>query len=208
MSDVSEIDVQSSRSNAIPVWVGTFGQWVSKIDPDIFLMTERELESGFVVTQNDYFLRKRFWELTEKYLQIGKKDAELSEIFEGICKKQHFYKNVLGNPYRLSWLLIPVSLDKDKIEFGFYRSIKEAMSVLDLPTNEKTAGPKLKALEFFANRHLGPVIQRIEQKSMNVNVDASRSVSGPIDQSELEQQMAELKSKFMALPATKVEEPE
>ena len=62
----------------------------------------------------------------------------------------------------------------------------------------------------FANRAIGPVVQRIEQKSMNVNVDGNQAMREVMTPDQLEQKFNELKSRLVALPAeaSKVDEPQ
>lgn len=149
---------------------GKFGDAIRNIGDDLWLMDESELEKNFSVSEIDFILRKRITEVLDEARKSPEtKRIPHTKLYNGICTLQNFYGRVIKNPHRLVWLLKPLR-DDDIIKAGYYASVKRAMEIIAMPLDSKSASSILKALEFFANRHLGPVIQRIEQKSMNMNV--------------------------------------
>lgn len=201
MQDEKSLEPESMRTSAISVWHTGFAERVSRIDPAIYSMGEQELEQFFKPNPVDFFLRKRFWELSELNIKSGLKDVSIMGIYDGICTRQNFYTNIIKKDHKLCWILLPIQRHIDLIEEGLYYALKKVRDeLLTMPVNEKTAGHLLKALEFFANRALGPMIQRIEQKSMNMNVDGNKMINEAISAGDLVQRYEELKSKLLTAP--------
>jgi len=195
----------TAKSDAAQFCGGIFIEKISQIEPEVLIKNEIELEQFFTPNPNDYFIRKRIWELKTKGDPI-----KVHEVYEGICNAPSFYDK-MDNKYRVCWLLTPMSSFQDMYEESFYFLFKKLKTeLLNLPVNEKTAGHLIKALDMFANRAIGPVVQRIEQKSMNVNVDGNQAMREVMTPDQLEQKFNELKSRLVALPAeaSKVDEPQ
>lgn len=191
-------------------FTGIFCDKVNQISPEILAMDEAELQSHFKPTINDFFIRQRVFSLLRAQKSSGLDGKiEVSKIFDGICTKTNFHSRLLINPYRHAWYLIPIAEDAKLMEEGFYSFLRKVREeFLTLPVNEKTAGPIMKALEFFANRHLGPTIQRIEQKSMNLNVTRNEKDVSSLNPEEMLKKYEELQSKLRTLPATVISDDE
>ena len=175
---------------------GVVAEAINRIDPLLLSQTDQELEEKFKLQNHDFILRKNFTDAINKVKDIPGTKIHPPELYKNACNRSNFYNFVIKNPYRLAWLIRPLE-DETQIKSGFYLGLKKAMEILQLPVDAKTAPVILKTLEFFTNRHLGPVIQRIEQKSMNLNV--SREVVGQMDNFDPElmlQKYAEAKSKI------------
>lgn len=201
MSDNRELDLASRRNLAVASWTGLLAERYSQIHPDVLLMSEMELTDNFKPSPYDYHLRKRFWEMT-KARGPDDPQIEISKLYDGICFASQFYERILKNHYILSWMLTPLE-DHSAIfeEFFYTLFMKMRKEMLDMPISEKTLGHFNKTLENLGNRVLGPVIQKIEQKSMNVTVDA-KDMMKEVGPASVEDHIKELKSKITALPAT------
>lgn len=201
MTDTKELDTPSAREEALSTWNEFFNKKVEAIPTEVALMSERELEKHFRPTSIDFHLRKRFWEVSTRSINSGIKETETIEIYRGICSRQHFYELVLKNPYKLLWIIMPIQAHMDIIEEGFYYALKKVRDeILTMPVNEKTAGHIMKALDFFANRAIGPVVQRIEQKNMNLNVDGNSVTRDALTPDDLQKKLDELRAKALAAP--------
>jgi hypothetical protein len=198
------------RSEAVHYLGGRIREAADSIPPQILAMNEIELEEHFKPITADYLLRKNLWKLAEK----AKNDNDtitISEWHKGICDAKMVYSIIAKNPYRLAWILMPIGQCDDLIEETFYVGIKRMRQILtEMPLTEKSAPSIIKAFEFFAVRHLGPVVQRIDQRTMSVNVDGNKAIREVVDQQDIMQKYDELKSRLTALPieASKVEDPE
>lgn len=210
MIDAKGLDIVSERSLAIKSWTGALAEKYSQIDPSILAMTELELTDHFKPFPLDYFIRKRFWEMTKAH-DPESGQLEITRLYDDLCSSSTFYDRILKNPYILSWILIPLEVHMDMFEEFFYTLLaKMRKEMVNLSLNDKTLGQFNKTLEYLANRVLGPVTQKIEQRSLNVTVDGNQAMKDVTNAEELDDKFKELKSKLKALPATvkNVEEPE
>lgn len=144
--------------------------------PDEYLISsELELEKIAKPTHMDYMLRHNLWKKFKEAELKGVSKISNTEVYEGVCSNQNFYKGILKNPAKLAWLLYPVNdvttMMEEALQFGI---AKIRMEILTQTVTEKNAGAILKAIEFLANRTWGAAIQRIEQKNLNVNVGATQ----------------------------------
>lgn len=191
MPEQNNLEAMSSRAAAIAVWEGSFGDKISKVDSEIYAMCEAELERKFTPTPTDFFLRKRFWELTEK-AQASGVNNRVNELYDGICSRQNFYKNILRNDYKFCWILLPIKSHMDLIEESLYFALKKMRDeLLTMQINEKTAGHFLKAIEYLSNRFMGPVVQKIESKNLNLELRPEDMPQSPDD---LAKRYADLKT--------------
>lgn len=196
----------STRKEAVEQWGGAIAERFSQIEADILLMNELELATHFKPSPTDYYIRKSFWKVT-KEMESGA-DVLVGDIYGGICTTQQFYDKILKNKYRTAWIFTPFEKSEEMFEEFFYAMFMKMRSeMLAMPITDKTIGPFVKLLESLANRVVGPVPHKIEQKSMNVNVAAEmKDVTG----ADVEDKFTELRSKMEALPASakNVENPE
>lgn len=194
MQDVNTVEQERDSIHKIAkMWSAKLGETLNNVSEEILVMTERELEQNFTPTTKDYFLRKQFWKKTRELQAQDGMIASVSEIYKNICTMQHFYNRVLKNPYRLVWILTPMKSADDMVEEAFHYAFNKVRDeVLNMEVNEKTAPIILKALDLLMQRHLGPMVQRIEAKSMNVNMtaDEMREISDVADRFKQIQQKA------------------
>lgn len=185
---------------------GMFLEVAMSLREELWGIPETELEKKFDVTSNDFLIRKRIHSLVNDAIASGSRAKIPSiDIYRDICSRQNFFTNLMKNQYRIAWWLIPVKPHEDIIEEGFYHAIKKVRDeVLTLQVNEKTAPVIMKALEFFTNRHLGPMIQKIEQKSMTMRLNQNIN-SIPLDPEAMLSKYNEAKSKMISAPTDVIE---
>jgi len=107
----------------------------------------------------------------------------------------------LKHKHRVAWLLIPAKRHQDMIDEAFIFALNKVRTeILTMPVTEKSAPVIIKALEYFTNRSLGPMLQRIEQKSMNVNVDGNQVMRDAMTPEELQHRLTELKTRVISAP--------
>jgi hypothetical protein len=191
---------------ALTFFDGRFVEIASSLTDDILGMTEMELSQKFTQTDTDFMLRKRIQELVKDTKAIGGK-VHCARIYEGICSHQNFYTNLMKNQYRVAWLLQPINSYQDLLEESLYFAYKRIRNeVLTMPITEKTAPLMLNAFKMLADRVMGPVVQRMESKAFNVNVDGNKALGESINPEDLMQRYADLKSKLVSAPK-EVDEP-
>jgi hypothetical protein len=193
--DVSKLpDVSASRISVMDMLVGGIKTSIEAIPPEVMAMSEDELNKVRAPLTVDYLLRKSLWEHFERCQKAGIKEITVSEIYEGITSHQNFYQKVLVNPHRLAWIFIkPPTADVLFEEAFFFGMARIRAEVLTMPINEKTMGPIIKAMEWIANRHLGPMIQKMESRNVNLNLTPAESQ----DPAELETRLGDLKQKLL-----------
>lgn len=171
---------------------------VSQIAPEIQLMDEAALARAFKPTPLDYALKKQLWSKFYEAEKLGTR-LKMVDIFDGLCTNQYFYNELIKNPIRVSWLVTPPMNTEALVEEAFRFSFQRVRDdILTMAVTEKSAPILLKAFQIFADRHLGPVVQRIESKNLNVDVDggSTRDV-GAMDPYEIETKLRELKQKLI-----------
>jgi hypothetical protein len=199
MSNISAAEEPSTGPlEIIELCEGKLHEIVSGIPVELFGLSDIELETHFKRTDRDFIIRKNLHKLAAEARLTGKKIMP-TKLYDGVCTRQNFYYSILTNPHRVAWYLRPVEDYADLIEDAFYFGLKRArQELLTMPINEKTASAFLKALEFFASRHLGPLLQRIESKNLNATVDLNRP--SQLSKEEINAQLKELEAaKSMAV---------
>ena len=182
-------------------FAGKFLEVSEKIPAEMWCLNEYELSQKFKVSSIDFLLKNRIVKLLSDAEKTGIRPIQTSLIYEEICSRQFFYFNVITNPYKVVWLLTPVQNHQDLIDESFYFCIKKVRDeILTMPVTEKSAPIILKALEFFTNRSIGPVVQKIEQKSMSVNFDGSSVARDALTPDDLQKKLDELRAKALSAP--------
>jgi hypothetical protein len=99
----------------------------------------------------------------------------------------------------------------DVIDDAAYHGLRRAREqLLTMSLNEDTYGPFIKLLEMFVNRSMGPVVQKIERRSLNMHLSAQKPEKEAEKPGKLHEKFQELQSKLTSLPieAQKVNDPE
>jgi len=206
---MAELNTGEMRQQALDVWGNFLGKATSSVSEEIMTMTDIELCDHFNPTTTDFMLRKRFWEMTESAHVTGENEMQPTALCKGICSTTYFYNRWLKNTYRVAWLLIPIRKHQDMIDEAFIFALNKVRNeILTMPVTEKSAPVILKALEYFTNRSLGPMLQKIEQRSMNVNVDGNQAIRDALTPEDLQNRLDELKSKMISAPMKDVNDPE
>lgn len=185
---------------------------ILKIPKDLLLLPETKLISRIyedaIPDDLDYQLRLSFW---DEYESRFKKCEEMrvNKIIEGVCSLATFYQNVITNHGRLLFIITQPSVVNNRLKYAFHLSMSEMIKLLKAPTpiNSKTGVPdgkildtKYKIFEYLDQRLHGSIIQRqsIEQKSLNINVDAT-SQQLPQTPDAIDQRLMELESEFRTI---------
>lgn len=175
----------------------TLARAVEDIPQEMHLLSEAELADKFRVTPMDYALKKQLWNKFYETERSGDMRLKMVDIYGGVCSNQYFYNELTKNPARVAWLITPPIDTTAMIEEAFRYSFQKVRDgILNMPITEKSAPVILKAFQIFADRHLGPVIQRIESKNLNVEVDGNKPQE-PIDPVEIDLKLRELKAKLL-----------
>jgi hypothetical protein len=155
--------------------------------PDLFGLDERSLfkllrQEGAAPTPTDNCLRLRFWEEYERcHATAGtSKGIQDVRVYAGVCTRQFFYDRYLVNPIKVAWMLTPptsyVTHATEALNFGL-QLMREYLEIdarsPDGKINVKLMELQAKITAMLDQRVKGAVVQRVEQKNMNLNVQTS-----------------------------------
>jgi hypothetical protein len=174
-----------------------FYRAATELPEEYMLKDEVELGKLFRVTPLDYAMKKQLWTRFCECENVGIYKLKTTDIFGGLCTNSYFYKELIENPARVAWLITPTvdtqALIEEAYRFSFQRVRDD---ILTMPVTEKSAPILLKAFQYFADRHLGPMIQRIESKNLNVEVQGGK-METPTDPHEIEAKLREIRAKLL-----------
>lgn len=83
---------------------------IAKIPSKVLNMSQTSLEEYSKPTVTDQLLRASLWHLVKKHYPKG--EVKSKRIYENFCTYTHCHTGILGNPYKLSWILKPVWIRK------------------------------------------------------------------------------------------------
>ena len=197
--EAGELEVQGLRDQLLSCFKedSRFFEEVQNIPPDLMLKDETELGKLFKPTPMHYAMKKQLWENFYECEKVGVYKLKATDIYAGICSNPYFYQELIKNPARVAWLVTPPIDTSSLIEEAFRYAFQRVRDdILSMPVTEKTAPILLKAFQYFADRHLGPMIHRIESKNLNVEVQGGK-METPTDPREIEQKLKEIRAKLL-----------
>lgn len=194
--------------------------------PDLFEMDEGDLfkhlrSNGLAPNATDNRLRLAFWLEYDKVQQQVQKSMQMTNVFGGVCSAHFFYAKYLAVPSRIAWLLCPPVHYLIKMEEALDFGIDRLRDILSKnPDDFKKDSDKNKFMELQTKiilmldiRVKGAVVQRIEQKSMNLNISTTDTsvARAAVDNSmeKLQRRLKELKTeerKLLNMPVETEEE--
>jgi hypothetical protein len=151
-------------------------------------------------------LRMSFWNEYENAITNNRK-MKMARIVAGVCTDSLFKAKILPDLVRLAYVLSPpkdyVITVKESLDAGLdnLRAIVTAKVTNDDGSlNAKSADIVLKAIALLDMRVKGAVIQRIDQRSLNVNVNRDvtpHASSAPTSLEALERELDLVKQKLV-----------
>lgn len=173
----------------------------------------KEIYNG-ILDDSDFELRLSFWEEYERCF-AKKIQMRAVNIYTGIIAQQTFNQNFLKDAGRVLFMVTEPSFHKKRQKYTHHLLLNEILDIAKKPVKEdpKTGFPdsnlmnlKLKAYQYIDQRLNGSIIQRVEQRvdqrSVNVNINQDSESPRAIPQSpeELDTRLNELMSQIQALP--------
>lgn len=206
MNELQIHDGPEKRERLVNLFSGTrLHEKVAAIPDSLRLKNEDELRDELHPTRTVFAVKRQLWRVGLAALDAGEDSLPVVRIFDNICTKQMFYEHLMQNPLCLAWLFTPPSDVSTLVEEAFLFGLSKIRNeILTLPINEKTAPIVFKAFQYFADRHLGAVTQKVETKSLHVNVDG---VARPelMSREQVYEKIKELESLVDKQPAIEIE---
>lgn len=181
-----------------------------KARPDLFGMDERTLwkqlrSDSKQPTATDNRLRIKFWDEYDR-AQADNSRMEVKNIFAGICVREYFYGHYLAKPEKVAWMMCAPASYEVKMEEALAFGIEQLRDILELDHVSASGRIDVKLLELKAKivammdqRVKGAVVQRVENKNMNLNISTSdqtvakKAMAGTMEQ--IEKRLKELDSR-------------
>lgn len=175
---------------------------IDSVPADFWELTEDELvrftKSGRF-TEIDSKLRITFWAEYNRAFDAGTM-MRVSGIVTGVCTTHTFYNRVTTDPARLVFIMTPPLNYKVELEDTLNVLIKKLRQIADLPVSDDDGNPNYKNIDLILktfphidNRVKGGVVQRVEQKTVTMQLPAGREPTGSV--SDIDKRLAELEQK-------------
>jgi hypothetical protein len=208
-TDVDLFERMNPRSliNLLPDGVQSDLIEATRAKPELFTMDERTLflhlrAQAIQPTPTDNRLRLSFWvEYDRAQFEVTK--MNMTPIYAGVCVRQYFYSTYLKNAWKVAWLLCPPTNYVKKLEEALDFGIDRMRDILEMSPMDERGKPNVKLMELqtkitiaLDQRAKGSYTQRIEQKSVNLQIGTSdkavaqAALTGSMD--EIQKRMKEL----------------
>ena len=149
--------------------------------PDLFGMDQRDLylrlrNDHMLPSPTDNRLRLAFWLEYERALEAGTK-MNMQSVYAGITTGPTWTQKIIHSPTRMAWILTPPTDYIVKISEALEFGIDRLRDMLELDPRSPSGKLDVKLMELQAKitwmleqRVKGAVVQRIEQKTMGLNI--------------------------------------
>ena len=184
-----------------------------KKEPRLFDLDEEELYKllrieGRGPTASDNRLRLTFWLEVERARAEGTR-VQMNRVYAGVCDGGYFFGKFLKSPSRVAWLLTPVQSYERRLEEGLEYGITKLRAILDQDAgkNVKLMELQAKIVMMFDMRLKGGHTQRMESKTLNINVSDKKAIEAAENLSieSLERKIKEIRSRDrQALPVKEI----
>jgi hypothetical protein len=176
---------------------------IEMIPDQILQLGESELKGRVEPNQFHELLRIAFWNEYNVAQQCGRK-MNLSNVYAGVCH-QMIWQKTISNSFTLAYIISPPPASYLKLEYLMNKGLEQIEDILSLPHVKKDGSPdarmadvKYRITQDLINRVKGQVIQRVEVKSQNLNVNAEVKTQSPViptDMDSVDRKLAELESR-------------
>lgn len=155
---------------------------IDLVPESLLVLSDGELSRTLKPTPVDVALRMAFWRRFEMVAVGRAKQVTPIHVYSGVCSEAYFRQKVLTDPLRVAWLIHPFEQYANKIDAVLFDSIDRLWQFvrMDVSGPDGRECPRRvevvhKIIVDLMNRRMGMAVQRTENKSLNVNVDKSRS---------------------------------
>ncbi len=208
--DLRDRDDERSLVNMLPSWIG---DRILFMPPEFLEMADTDLKESGLITELEEQLRTSFWIEYGTAVRTRRRMNPVN-IYSGICELAYFKKHLVTNSYKLAYICRPPVSYTVKVERLLSLGMDQYEEILKLPNinakgfvDSRLIAVKQRIIEHLDERARGAIVQRIESKNLNVNMEktiGSSSVSPDmtIEQMEMEaQKLDEQLKKPYQIPA-------
>lgn len=175
-------------------------------EPDLLSLDEGSLHKLVSPTIGMQRIRFSFWAEYENCVSRGR-PMKQAQIIGGILTEQNFKDRFLADNKKVAYMLCPptnyVVQVKEALQAGF-ETVRQIVSAKVVDEDgyliPRAADVVLKAVALLDIRVKGAIVQRIDQRTLNMNMEAPPQLAIPESLDELEMQIAEVRKKLVATP--------
>lgn len=177
-------------------------------------LPEKDLRIIVQPNEIDERVRLTFWAEYFRALEAGKR-MSATGAHAGACNRLTYYRSILTNPDRMAFILSPPVSHDVRAEVALNKAYRRIEEILDLPMTD-SAGRPIPSIarlindirERLEDRVYGPVVQRVEQKTLQVTGQMSAEQTEKVVQAEtqaldspeeLDRKLLELRQKAESL---------
>lgn len=208
-SDVDLTDATHPKSivNLLPSYIANF---VKAVPEALHSLSEEDLKREGRCDIVESRLRQAFWMEYDR-ASFRNSKMNVASIYGGVCNKSYF-REVCANSYKLAYVLRPPTNYKVALQELLTLGVEQLREILTTPNfddqgkfNATLAGQKLKIMDTVFQRTIGAVVQKVEQKNLNVNVETEvKDVETQI--AELENRIQQSQGRLIDVTSTKKED--
>ena len=182
--------------------------------PDLLTLDEGTFKEKLRPTLTLNRIRMSFWQEYENAVQTGRK-IRLAQMIGGICTEYYFQEKVQPSNEKMAYILCPPTnytvQVKEALQAGM-ETLREIVSAKVIDDDgfliPRAADVVIKAVALLDMRVKGAIVQRIDQRSLNLNMNRDISPKEQLPQSmdELDAMIAQTKEKLKEIQAAPVRE--
>lgn len=194
-----------------------------KKEPELFGLDERDLfkalrGSNRSPSPTDNRIRLAFW-MEYDSSQAEGREFNIQKAYSGICNRSFFYQHYLNSPARVAWMVTAPVGYETKMEEALDYGLDRMREYLEIDAHAVPGKPNVKLMELqakivamFDMRVRGGIVQRTENKTLNVNLSTSdrkvAQATQELSMEALEKRLKELDRRERALqgPAPQTQE--
>lgn len=181
MLQVKSQPIAVTRDLILSLIMGEFKRAATELPQEFAEMSQKDLETIRKPTEIDHYLRNRLWDLIGKAQNGLIHQIQQVDIYAGICTETNWTQRVCKSPQRVAWLLMPPQDDMDRMKAGLAIGLTNLIDFIANPINKETAGAFIKAISILLDRVHGPVVQRLDTRNLNVNVDKKEHSAASVE---------------------------
>lgn len=198
---LKEADNPRSLVNLLPAAVS---EAVLSVPDDLLELELDQLEKQMSwgrFHQIDKRLRVSFWAEYDRAIQDGNK-MHIHNVYQGVCSRMQFYR-VIQDRVRMAFILTPPESYTISVEEALLQGVRRLREILEFPLYDKKGNPNTKVAEVIVKTYAmldmrvkGAVVQRVEQKNLNVNVNGNQALEQlPETVADLDRELLDLEAR-------------
>lgn len=217
LGDDYELEEKRSVTSFLPP---KLREAISHLPTEVYELDEREL-TKLIWPKGDpdetsSRLRVAFWAEYDRVQANKESRMDISRVTDGVCTLRYFYSKFILDQRRLAWILQPTvdyTLSIKEMHVLGMTAMRRALALdataISGKPNVKLIEAQFKIMQHIDMRIKGAIVQRIDQRNLNVNVNSDAptetadkmSKVAKMTMEELDDQLGALRQASQALTA-------